>query len=111
MNLDIICKSCKVSKYCPDFGTAPLKYQNHLIPCQVVGGFGRTEIPSSKISSKSLPLYETNGKCVSFILVPWIDEVGNLQTSLKKIFHPPILHPREKTDVNFKDKFDPNNNY
>lgn len=111
MNLDLICKSCKIANYCPDRGVSPLKFNQHLIPCQVVGGFGRVEIPRSKISQKSLPLYEKHGKCVSFVLIPMVDEVGNLQTELKKVFHPPVLHPREKSEINFKDAYDPNRNY
>lgn len=111
MNLDVVCKSCKISAYCPEKGVAPLRYNQHLIPCQLAGGYGKTEVEASKISAKSLPLYQQNGKCVSFALIPFIDELGNLQTRLTKVFHPPIVHPREKTSYDLRNKFDPNNNY
>jgi len=111
MNIDVTCKSCKIQKYCPESGSTPLRYNLHLIPCQISGGYGRYEIPKSKVGIKSLPLYEKNGKCVSFALIPYIDEVGNLATKLVKVFHPPIKHPRESTDYDLRNKFDPNKNY
>ena len=103
MHMDVECNRCLISSYCPEKGTTPIRFNQHLIPCQLVGGYGKEPVERNRVSSKNLPLYDAHGPSVSIALVPYVDECKNLATKTVKVFHPPVKHARETTDVNFRD--------
>lgn len=103
MYMDVVCTKCLISDHCPEKGSAPLKFNQHLIPCQLVGGYGKGPVERDRISAKNLPLYDNHGPCVSFASVPCVDECGNLAAKTVKVFHPRVKHERETTDLNFRD--------
>lgn len=108
--IDVTCNRCKLYQLCPKKGNSPIRFQNHLIPCQLVGGYGRKPIVESKVSTKNLKLYKENGPCITFVQIPYINELGNLDSDLIKIFHQPILHDREKTEENLVIRLDNHGN-
>lgn len=99
-NLDMVCSKCKIAECCPKKGSSPL-----VIPgkkpemCQLVNGYGRDPISDDKLSEESKQLVDKQGRCLSIAEIPVLDEhTGKIYREIVKIFHQPILHPREKTN-------------
>ena len=94
------CQKCSVSKTCPKAGTSPLSTKgNKKAFCFLMGGYGRTPVDPSKLSPESMEISKRDGPCVTIAYIPSYDEFEEkVSFSLTKIFSPPVLHAREKTN-------------
>lgn len=100
--LEVRCSSCKVSGTCPRRGSSPLTLSGgkKQVLCRIVGGYSRTPLDESAMSEESRERSAADGPCLTLAEVPVRDEASGLVSfEVTKIFHHPILHPREKTDV------------
>ena len=95
--LEMTCESCKISATCYKKGSSPLNVQGRLIKCRILNGYSKIEVDDSKLSDTSKELKMKNGPCLSIAEVPTLVESGHMVFEVVKIFHHPILHPREKT--------------
>jgi|688.fasta_scaffold677162_2 hypothetical protein len=97
MNLEMECKNCRVSTFCPKKGASPLIENGRRYLCRIIGGFPAKEVSKEKISSKSLEICEQNGgKCLTIAEVPEKEDDIILYT-LVKVFSPPVLMNRQAT--------------
>ena len=99
--LQMHCSKCKVADTCPRNGSSPTTTKGgKSVLCRIVGGYGRTEIPESKMSEESRAIARENGPCITIAEVPTIDEPsGKLYFDVVKIWSQPIRHARESTSV------------
>lgn len=95
--LEMTCNLCKISETCPKKGSSPINVKGTLIKCRILNGYCKTEINDSKLSVASKELKIKNGPCLSIAEVPMVIESGHIVYETTKIFHKPILHPRETT--------------
>lgn len=97
--LEITCNKCKVSDFCPSKGASPLKFENKIYFCYLVGGYGRTPVDECILSEKSKELVKKQGGCLTIAEVPVLDTGSNMiYQKIEKIFHKPVLHAREIVD-------------
>ncbi len=89
------CRSCKISKNCPEKGGIPLIHNKKPHRCAVYNGYAGTEIDKEALSKESTEIAEKNGYCVSIVGKPYIED-GEVKEKILKIFHDKILHPRQK---------------
>ncbi len=65
--------------------------------CSIVGGYGRESLDDSVLSEESRIRAARDGRCLTLAEVPSVDVSSGLTyMEVVKIFHPPVLHPREK---------------
>ena len=65
----------------------------------MIGGYSLTPVDKAVLSEESLKEMGEHGPCLTIAEVPVLDiDSGLVVFELTKIFHKPILHPREKTD-------------
>jgi hypothetical protein len=94
MNLAVGCDKCKIKNYCEKYGSSPLEVNNVKYPCHIINGYGREELPASKVG-KSSKDWSEKGKALTIVEHPTIiDEIFLYEVI--KVFHPPIKHDREK---------------
>ncbi len=67
--------------------------------CRLIGGYGRTPVEDSILSSDSLLRKKHHGGCLTLAEVPEFDGSDRIIYTLLKIFSPANLHPREKTSM------------
>ena len=81
-------------------GSSPLKVNGEVTnKCYLIGGYGRIPARESDLSEESLKLRQLHGECITFAMIPRYDVDGDCVVyELVKIFSPPVLHEREKTD-------------
>ncbi len=99
--LQMGCKKCRVSTECPSNGSSPLKLgSGRSVLCKLVGGYGQTPIPESKMSEESKVLAKEHGPCLTIAEVPTIDEdSGKLYFKIVKVWSQPQLHSRQTTTM------------
>jgi hypothetical protein len=98
--LEMHCKKCKVASTCPAFGASPLALENgrKMVFCRLLEGYASKPIDDAALSEESRKTRDKNGPCLSFAEVPRLDTAsGKTYTEVVKIFHHPILHPRQTT--------------
>ncbi len=98
-SLQLLCKTCKVSATCPRRGSSPLYTDGNrkMLTCVLVGGYSRDPVDQSILSKESKAASEKDGPCLSIAEVPTFDrDSGKFYFEVVKVFHRPILHPREK---------------
>jgi len=98
--LEVHCKRCKVADRCPSKGASPLATENNrtLVLCRIVGGYGQVPVRDAILSEESRILRDKNGPCLTIAEIPKRDEAsGHVYFDVTKIFHQPILHPRQAT--------------
>lgn len=96
--VDVECSKCKLANQCPKRGASPVVYKNKKIYCKILGGYGRLPLDEEVMSEASKEISRNNGRCLTLVIVPILDENSStVGTELVKIFHQPVLHPREKT--------------
>src|SRR3990172_8865833 len=94
--LEMACKNCKVSSYCPKSGSSPLLFKGSTIYCRIVGGYGRKSVDQRILSEKSKELFNKNGPCLTVAEVPTLDvDSGIIKFDVVKVFSPAIKHKRE----------------
>ena len=102
-NLTVACVKCKVASTCPRRGSSPTlvpKSKKQLF-CQIIGGYGRDPIDTSKLSPDSLARSKRDGPCLTIAQVPtWNPDINTYMTELVKIFSQPNKHPRENVAWN-----------
>lgn len=99
--LQLHCKQCKIAEHCPANGASPLYLSGgrRMVVCQIPGGYGRKPPRSEAVSAESKELQKKHGECLTMAQVPRLDvDSGHVYTEVVKVWHPPVLHPREKTD-------------
>jgi hypothetical protein len=96
------CAKCKVADTCPRKGSSPLIMSGGTkkLFCNIIGGYSKTPVDKSILSPESLERYEKDGPCLTIAEVPTRNNDGNIITEVVKIFSNPILHEREKTNMN-----------
>jgi hypothetical protein len=98
-SLQVLCKTCKISATCPKRGSSPLYADGNrkMMTCVVVGGYGRDPVDPSILSEESKSSSERDGRFLSIVEVPAFDkDSGKYYFEVVKVFHEPIVHPREK---------------
>ncbi len=99
-SLPMHCSRCKVSQTCPRRGSSPLLLGKGKRPllCSIVGGYAHRPVDKSSLSKASLGRSEKDGPCLTLADVPTVDpDSGHVYFETTKIFHDPILHPRQTT--------------
>lgn len=91
------CQDCKVAANCPKRGASPTVIGKSTFLCRLMDGYGREAVDPDILSAESKARSEKDGPCVTIAEVPVPDE-QTVTYSVVKIFHHPILHPREKVD-------------
>jgi hypothetical protein len=99
MYLEMKCNDCAISKYCPSRGISPIMLSNKKTAlCRLVGGYGKTPVDPDILSEESRMRMSENGSCLTIAEIPVVHESDYVYTVIK-IFHPAVLHEREKTNV------------
>jgi hypothetical protein len=64
----------------------------------LIGGYGRMPLDEAAMSEETKKIRDRDGPCLTIAEVPTLDpNTGITHYETIKIFHKPILHPREKT--------------
>ena len=93
----IMCDKCLVNKSCQYKGSSPTTYKKKTFSCEIIGGYGREEVPDEKLSEENKENKKKFGKSLTIFHTPLIeDEI--LTTVVNVVFHEPIVHAREKTN-------------
>ena len=99
MNILTPCHKCKIANYCDQKGSSPLVLSNKKeLLCQIVGGYGRVDIDPKRLSDTSKKKFNEGNRCVSIVEVPKITD-GFVHRKTISVFHPPVKHPREVSNV------------
>lgn len=100
--LQMQCSRCQVAQTCPRRGSSPLHLGGRTpVFCRIVGGYGRTPLDDGAMSPETKERSLRDGPCLTIAEVPTKDEhSGHVYFEVTKVFHHPVLHPREKTDLN-----------
>lgn len=97
--LEMTCDRCKVASYCSKSGYSPLNVQGGFVKCRIIGGYGKKPVDLKKLSQESVEKMKDGKICLTIAEVPELDIASGFFTfKVVKIFNPPILHEREKTD-------------
>ena len=99
--LSMECRKCRVSAECPSNGSSPLRLgSGKPVLCRLVGGYGQTPVPESKMSKESKELAEKHGPCLTIAEVPTVDEAsGKIYFKTVKVWAQAQLHPRQTTTM------------
>ncbi|HEY8095261.1 MAG TPA: hypothetical protein VIE65_04100 [Methylobacter sp.] len=98
--LEITCKKCKISSTCPARGSSPLSLDKgkRMAFCRILDGYANQPIDDDALSEESKKRKDRDGPCLSLAEVPRLDEAsGKIYTEIIKVFHHPIIHPRQTT--------------
>lgn len=101
-SLQVHCSKCKIAEHCPANGSSPLLLSGgkRALVCRIPGGYARKPPRDGIVSEESKKARDAHGPCLTIAEVPRLDvDSGHVYTEVVKIWHPPVLHPREKTDV------------
>lgn len=93
------CDRCPISNFCPKNGQSPSFLKNGArVYCKIVGGFGRKSVDEQILSEDSKEKIKLSGSSLTIAYIPVLktEDGMNFETELFKIFHPPVLSPREK---------------
>lgn len=99
--LHVQCSACRVAPTCPRNGSSPHLLQGGTkVFCRIVGGYGREPVDRSILSEESAARSDRDGPCMTFAEVPTVDpDSGHLVMQLTKVFHQPVRHERETTNL------------
>ena len=90
---------CLVSPFCSKKGVSPLLLENKKhVTCRLVGGYGRTPVDLTILSEESKLKMTGSGPCLTIAEIPVIYG-KDFVYEIHKIFHPAVLHPREKSSM------------
>ncbi len=98
--LEMTCKKCKISGTCPARGSSPLALEGgrKMAFCRILDGYSQHPMDDGGLSEESKKVRDRDGPCLSFAEVPRFDAPsGKVYEELVKVFHHPILHPRQTT--------------
>jgi len=105
----MLCSRCKISSYCPDKGSSPVRVENSNYMCHILGGYATTIAPRDKLSGTSLKLYDMGRNCVTFVDVPKVSADGQLYYLSLTVMHPVLEHLRSRSSVITTDDLTPKN--
>ena len=97
-SLTVYCTKCKIASTCPRRGSSPLVQGRKTLQCRVVGGYASEPVDPEALSEESARIAAKDGPCLTLAEVPTLDEdSGHVFFQTVKIFHKPVVHPRQTT--------------
>ena len=103
--LNVICKKCLISAWCPSKGSSPLIHLGKRYECQLLNGYGRQEVDPAKLSESNRAAFDSGRTAVTIVQMPVL-EGDWVMTETKVVLSPPIRSSRESTTL-FYDRMFP----